>query len=67
MVRSTTMKTFFLPFVKQIVDSLKEQMGGINCKYILLVGGFGENEFLRETLRKSFERDRQVITANDST
>ena len=54
--------------MKQIVDSLKEQMGGINCKHILLVGGFGENVFLREALNKSFEsRDCQVVTANDAT
>ena len=63
-----TMKTFFQPFVKQIVDSLEEQMDGINCEHILLVGGFGENEFLRKTLRKSIEsRGCKVVTANDST
>ncbi|KAF8305224.1 uncharacterized protein EI90DRAFT_3001470 [Cantharellus anzutake] len=64
----TTTKTFFQPFVKQIVDSLREQMSGINCEHILLVGGFGENAFLRETLKKTFESKHcQVVTANDST
>ena len=63
-----TIKTFFQQFVKQIVDSLKEQMDDINCGHILLVGGSGENMFLRETLKKSFESgDCQVVTANDST
>ncbi|KAF8319244.1 uncharacterized protein EI90DRAFT_2683104 [Cantharellus anzutake] len=52
----------------EIVDSLKEQMSGINCKHILLVGGFGENLYLREMLSRVFEiRDTQIVTANDST
>ncbi|KAF8311659.1 uncharacterized protein EI90DRAFT_2953365 [Cantharellus anzutake] len=64
----TTTGTFFQPVVNQIVDSLKEQMSGVNCKHILVVGGFGENRFLRETLKKTFgSRDCQVVTANDST
>ena len=63
-----TIMTFFQPFVKQILDSLNEQAGDIRCKDILLVGGFGENAFLRETLRGSFgSRDCQVVTANDAT
>ncbi|KAF8336893.1 uncharacterized protein EI90DRAFT_3013883 [Cantharellus anzutake] len=35
----TTIRTFFQPFVDQIVESLKEQMSGINCEHILVVGG----------------------------
>ncbi|KAF8337474.1 uncharacterized protein EI90DRAFT_3043110 [Cantharellus anzutake] len=50
-----TTKTFFQPSVNQIVNSLKKQTSGIECKHILLVGGFGENTYLRETLRRIFE------------
>ncbi|KAF8328516.1 uncharacterized protein EI90DRAFT_2974277 [Cantharellus anzutake] len=68
MLDGPTIETFFRRAVDQIVDSLKEQMSGINCKHILLVGGFGENLYLREMLSRVFEiRDTQIVTANDST
>ncbi|KAF8337473.1 uncharacterized protein EI90DRAFT_2968350 [Cantharellus anzutake] len=68
MLDGSTIETFFRRAMDQIVDSLKEQMSGINCKHILLVGGFGENLCLRETLSRALgKRDTQIVTANDST
>jgi len=63
-----TIERFFKPFVDQILDSLHEQLDDNDVKYILLVGGFGDSQYLREQLVTEFPISRcQIITVNDST
>lgn len=63
-----TIESFFKPFVDQILDSLHDQLDDDDVKYILLVGGFGESQYLREQLDAEFPISRcQIITVNDST
>ncbi|KAF8319505.1 uncharacterized protein EI90DRAFT_3158350 [Cantharellus anzutake] len=67
-VDGSVIQSWFNPLVDQVVQSLYEQMLGTACRYVLLVGGFGENAYLRERIRATFEsRNCQVVTLNDST
>ena len=62
------MESFFAPFVDQILDGLHRQMDRATVKYILLVGGFGESEYLREKVREAFPLNRhEIVIVNDAT
>ncbi len=62
------MESFFAPFVDQILDGLHRQMDQASIKYILLVGGFGESEYLREKVREAFLLNHdEIVIVNDAT
>jgi len=59
---------FFRPCVDQIVTSIQDQMAGLHVEHILLVGGFGERQYLRETLNRTFGTEKcHIVNVNDST
>jgi len=49
-LKGTKMQEFFDPWVNKILDSVNDQVSGHSVKYILLVGGFGESQYLRQKL-----------------
>jgi hypothetical protein len=58
---------FFAPLVKQIKDSVKEQLKGQTTQYVLLVGGFGDSPYLQKRfLESSALRGIEIICANDT-
>jgi len=67
-VHGAKVESFFTPFVDQILDGLRRQMDRATVKYILLVGGFGESEYLREKVREAFPLNRhEIVIVNDAT
>ncbi|KAG8739178.1 hypothetical protein FRC10_006069 [Ceratobasidium sp. 414] len=65
---SDTIQTFFDNCVEETVASIRQQMSGLNPKHILLVGGFGDSPYLRNTLLSEFNSaECQVTVAYDST
>jgi hypothetical protein len=52
-VQSNQVERFFAPWVEQIIESVGEQIRGHACKYLLLVGGFGDSPYLRNKFRQS--------------
>ncbi|EUC60257.1 heat shock 70 kDa protein 12A, partial [Rhizoctonia solani AG-3 Rhs1AP] len=64
----STIKGFFDVCVKEIVESVDQQIDGLDVPYILLVGGFGDSLYIRSAFRKRYEpRGSQVTLTNDST
>ncbi|KAF8593579.1 hypothetical protein BDV93DRAFT_225618 [Ceratobasidium sp. AG-I] len=62
----TTIRSFFDSSVGETVASVRQQVEGLNPKHILLVGGFGDNLYLRKILEMEFSKDDCSITiAND--
>jgi len=63
-----TIQTFFDNCVEETVASIRQQMSGLQPKHILLVGGFGDSPYLRQTLLSEFNSAGcQVTVANDAT
>ncbi|CCO34430.1 Heat shock 70 kDa protein 12A [Rhizoctonia solani AG-1 IB] len=63
-----TVETFFDKCVTQTIESVRQQMSGLDPKHILLVGGFGDSLYLRKSLMDTFGSDGCTVNiANDST
>ncbi|KAH7336830.1 hypothetical protein B0J17DRAFT_599649 [Rhizoctonia solani] len=62
------LENFFDKCVTQTTESVRQQLSGLECKHILLVGGFGDSLFLRKSLIEEFGKNGcSVNIANDST
>jgi tRNA A37 threonylcarbamoyltransferase TsaD len=67
-LRSAVVETFFAPCWRAIKAELREQLVGLNAKYILVVGGFGESKYLRTQIDQAFgNRSCQVVLLDDGT
>ncbi|KAL8280122.1 hypothetical protein RQP46_007452 [Phenoliferia psychrophenolica] len=61
-------KRAFDPCVDRIIESLRDQIHGMDVQSILLVGGFGESPYLQRRLRETFEKSgTRVVTADEPT
>ncbi|KAH7336870.1 hypothetical protein B0J17DRAFT_718784 [Rhizoctonia solani] len=61
-------KGFFDVCVKEIIESVDQQIAGLQVPYILLVGGFGDSQYVRNEFRKRYEPGGSKVTlTNDST
>jgi len=51
------LRTIFEPVVKEILDLVKGQIKATNSvvKAVLMVGGFGQNAYLRERIREAIK------------
>ncbi|KDN40991.1 hypothetical protein RSAG8_07697, partial [Rhizoctonia solani AG-8 WAC10335] len=59
---------FFDICVQDIVQSIDEQIRGLDVSYILLVGGLGDSPYLQNQLTRKYETlDCELITANEPT
>ncbi|CAE6412712.1 unnamed protein product [Rhizoctonia solani] len=73
MIPGSTIKGFFDVCVKQIMESVDQQLcingaQGSNASYIILTGNFGESPYLRQEFKKRYEpRGCQLILPNDFT
>ncbi|KAH7336868.1 hypothetical protein B0J17DRAFT_665188 [Rhizoctonia solani] len=64
----STIKDFFDVCVKEIITSVDQQINGLKVPYILLVGGFGDSQYIRGEFKKRYEPSGSHITlTNDST
>ncbi|KAJ1303479.1 hypothetical protein OPQ81_011666 [Rhizoctonia solani] len=67
-LEGSVIEGFFDKCVTQTIESVRQQMSDLECKHILLVGGFGDSLFLRKSLIDEFGRDGCTVNiANDST
>ncbi|KAH7333023.1 hypothetical protein B0J17DRAFT_677276 [Rhizoctonia solani] len=67
-LEGAVVKSFFDKCVLQAIESVRQQMSGIECRYILLVGGFGDSLYLRRSMSEEFSGDGcSVYIANEST
>ncbi|CAE6466496.1 unnamed protein product [Rhizoctonia solani] len=67
-LEGSTVEGFFEKCVAQTIESVRQQMSGLECKHILLVGGFGDSLFLRRSLTEEFGKNGCTVNiANDST
>jgi molecular chaperone DnaK (HSP70) len=55
-IKAADLRQIFEPTINQIIDLVREQIRATNktTKAILLVGGFGQNTYLKESLRNTF-------------
>ncbi|KAG8792440.1 hypothetical protein FRC12_006087 [Ceratobasidium sp. 428] len=61
-------KSFFEICTNEITASVDQQIKGTETSYMLLVGGFGDSPFLRQTFKNRYEPQKcQVTLTNDST
>ncbi|CAE6366755.1 unnamed protein product, partial [Rhizoctonia solani] len=61
-------ESFFEKSVTQTIESVRQQMSELDCKHILVVGGFGESLYLRKGLTDAFGNNGCTVNvANDST
>ncbi|EUC60259.1 hypothetical protein RSOL_334230, partial [Rhizoctonia solani AG-3 Rhs1AP] len=73
MVPGVTIKGFFDVYVKQIMESVDQQLDfnaarGLDTSYTILAGTFGDSPYLRQEFRKRYEpQGRRIILPNDST
>ncbi|QRW20299.1 hypothetical protein RhiXN_09274 [Rhizoctonia solani] len=67
-VPGSTIQKFFDTCVDEIKKSVDRQLDGLDVPYILLVGGFGDSEYVRNEFRKRYEPNGSRITlGNDSS
>ncbi|KAB5589322.1 hypothetical protein CTheo_7229 [Ceratobasidium theobromae] len=61
-------KSFFDGCTTQIMHSVDQQIEGLVVPHILLVGGFGDSEYLKSEFKKRYESQGcQITLINDST
>ena len=55
--------TIFLPVIQEIVKLVEEQIAATErpVKAVLLVGGFGQSSFLRDSLRTALSHEVDVM------
>ncbi|CAE6502943.1 unnamed protein product [Rhizoctonia solani] len=67
-LKGTMVKKFFDKCVTQAIESVRQQMSGIDCQHILLVGGFGDSPYLRRSMADEFSKGGCLVCiANEST
>ncbi|KAF8751777.1 ATP binding [Rhizoctonia solani] len=65
---STELTYLFEKYVMQTIESVRQQMSELDCKHILIVGGFGESLYLRKKLTDALGNNGCLVNiANDST
>ncbi|CAE6491524.1 unnamed protein product [Rhizoctonia solani] len=62
-LRNETITSFFNDSVRVAVDSIRQQMDK-GCEHILLVGGFGESQYLRNVVNSEFAGPRCSVTVS---
>ncbi|CAE6372170.1 unnamed protein product [Rhizoctonia solani] len=66
MVPGTTIQKFFDTCVDQIKQSVDRQVEGLNVPHLLLVGGLGDNGYVRNEFKKHYEpRGTKMILSNE--
>jgi molecular chaperone DnaK (HSP70) len=65
-VTSEQMKKLFEPWIKKIIQSIKDQIQGHEPTQLILVGGFGDSPYLRKRLQSEF-KNLKVVLKNDSS
>ncbi|CUA74409.1 hypothetical protein RSOLAG22IIIB_11207 [Rhizoctonia solani] len=66
MVPGTTIQKFFDTCVDQIKQSVDCQVEGLNVPHLLLVGGLGDNGYVRNEFKKHYEpRGTKMILSNE--
>jgi molecular chaperone DnaK (HSP70) len=63
-LESNIIESFFKASVDEIISCMTKQMSGLNIKGIFVVGGFGQNPYLRTTLKRRFE-PIEIFSVND--
>jgi len=63
-VPGADMGQFFLPSVQKITATLRERVGTNRIEFILLAGGFGDNPYLKNSLKEIFATECQVLSGN---
>lgn len=67
-VSGLTIQKFFDMCLDEIKHSVDQQLNHLHVPYIILVGGFGDNEYVRNEFRKRYEPRGSTITlSNDSS
>ncbi|CAE6537624.1 unnamed protein product, partial [Rhizoctonia solani] len=67
-IKGLTIQKFFDTCVDEIKKSVDQQLDNLNVPYIILVGGFGDNEYVRNEFRKRYEPlGSKVTLSNDSS
>ncbi|CAE6412751.1 unnamed protein product [Rhizoctonia solani] len=65
---SSTIQRFFDKCITEIKQSVDQQMAGLNVPHLILVGGFGENGYVRNELKKHYEpRGSKLVLSNESS
>ncbi|KAH7305111.1 hypothetical protein B0J17DRAFT_690166 [Rhizoctonia solani] len=65
---SSTVQSFFDPYVNQIIESVQSQTSSLPVSYVLLVGGFGSNPYLYKRLKAWLDPTGcQVISTTEAT
>lgn len=62
-MKLSEMKALFEPIVKQVIKLVKDQIKATNVKIkaVLLVGGFGQNSYLKQRLRSALGDNVEVM------
>ena len=62
-IKPEEMRGIFEPIVEKVIELVKGQIRATNEKIraILLVGGFGQNNYLKERLRSSFDPSINIL------
>ncbi|KAL5632499.1 hypothetical protein ACGC1H_005447 [Rhizoctonia solani] len=67
-VHGSTIQRFFDKCITEIKQSVDQQMAGLNVPHLILVGGFGENGYVRNELKKHYEpRGSKLVLSNESS
>ncbi|KAJ1303456.1 hypothetical protein OPQ81_011645 [Rhizoctonia solani] len=67
-IPGSTIQTFFDTCVDEIKRSVDQQLNGLDVPFIILVGGFGDNEYLQNELMKQFEpRGSNIVLSDESS
>ncbi|CAE6485276.1 unnamed protein product [Rhizoctonia solani] len=67
-VPGSEIQNFFDMCLDEIKRSVDQQLDNSHVPYIILVGGFGDNEYVRNEFRKRYEpRGSKITLSNDSS
>ncbi|KAH7336860.1 hypothetical protein B0J17DRAFT_718775 [Rhizoctonia solani] len=67
-VPGSKIQKFFDTCLDEIKRSVDQQLDNLRVPYIILVGGFGDNEYVRNEFRKRYEpRGSKITLSNDSS
>ncbi|CAE6436769.1 unnamed protein product [Rhizoctonia solani] len=67
-VPGSEIKGFFNVCVEEIIQSVDQQIAGLQVPYILLVGGFGDSQYIRNEFKRRYEPGgSKIALTNDST
>ncbi|KAL5632743.1 hypothetical protein ACGC1H_005633 [Rhizoctonia solani] len=66
-IPNVSMKSFFDVCISRIIASVDEQVKDVTVSHILLVGGFGDNPYLRDRFRERYESQGCKVSLVDSS